>query len=388
MLVVVVLLGLTTMDMKFTQRRLVLSFFSLDDHQRPIPRENAVARAHCTTGLPFQFSTNRNSVKCNPKIRVGRKKRKEQAVTGTDHDHPRAGRQERDPKKRTPKPVMRPREKKAIPTMRLQERQHRPPCSWDDLADELVFHVASFLDEVSVARLGCTDHRTRLVCLDDRLWKRFYVSRIAASARFCAPKRCMVHRHEAHRDTVDRVRRWIADPSDTSCPLDEWDRFVGASLSRCGHHMREPVDHRWACAMDRALSDRNSHKYSRRGFARYPDLPYRAVGAVFKIDPFLLDFAASGLVKPVLDRDIRFMASYTGDTDPATGAPHGYGMAYAFSSKSGEEACKMAGEWTQGRPNGSLCVWAKYKRGHIYYEGGYADGRPTVTVFWSPLGRI
>jgi hypothetical protein len=128
--------------------------------------------------------------------------------------------------------------------------------------------------------------------------------------------------------------------------------------------------------MDRVLSDRNSYKYSRHGFARYPDLPYRAVGAVFKIDPFLLDFAASGLVKPVLDRDLKFMATYTGDTDPATGAPHGYGVAFAFSSLSGRAMCKTAGEWIQGRPNGSLCVWAKYKRGYMYYEGGYVDGRP------------
>ncbi|AGO85098.1 F-box domain containing protein [Pandoravirus salinus] len=256
-----------------------------------------------------------------------------------------------------------------------RKRRRRAPCAWNDLADELVLHVASFLDETSVARLACTDRRTRQVCLDDRLWKRFYTSRIAASAPRCKPKRCMAHRAETHRSAVDRIRRWAVDLSDPSCPLDEeCAQILGTGLSRCGHYAREPADHRWACAMDRA-SNLCSQGSAHCGFARYPDQPYRSVGHIANIDPFALDFLVPGLVKSVLGPHTRVRADYTGDIDSATGVPHGYGVSIMASIDSWKPVCRIAGEWIQGRPCGSMRVWARRKNLCIYYEGGYDNGR-------------
>ncbi|AGO85100.1 F-box domain containing protein [Pandoravirus salinus] len=255
--------------------------------------------------------------------------------------------------------------------MQRHKRQRRASREWKDLADELVSHIASFLDERSLARLGCTDHRTRQVCLDDRLWKRLYVFRVKTAACHRNAHRCMAHEIDAHRSTIADVRRWLADPSDTSWPLFEWGRVIDAGLSRCRHHAPDRIDHRWACAMDLAPSD---HLH---GFARYPDVPYRIVGRISDLDRSLLDFTAMdvGNAKSKWQLGERSIVIYSGDIDPVALVPHGYGVAVAVSTKSGKVTCKIAGDWAHGRPRGRVCLWWQSKDG-IYYEGDYADGRP------------
>ncbi|AVK76592.1 F-box domain containing protein [Pandoravirus neocaledonia] len=255
--------------------------------------------------------------------------------------------------------------------MHHRKRQRRAQCAWTDLAGELVSHIASFLDERSLAKLGCTNHRTHQVCLDDRLWRRLYGLRVTTASWRCRERPCMAHAIDAHRNTIADVRRWLADPSDTSWPLFEWGRVIDAGLSRCIHHASDDVDHRWACAMDLAPSD---HLH---GFARYPDVTYRIVGQVHNLDACLLGFAVTGLGKTKMRRqlDKYSTVTYSGDVDPAATVPHGYGVAVAVSTKSKKVTRKIVGHWVHGRPHGRVRVWSQSKDG-IYYEGDYAEGRP------------
>lgn len=255
---------------------------------------------------------------------------------------------------------------------RWKKRQRRAPCGWDDLADELVLHVASFLDMASVASLGCADHRTRQACLDDRLWKRFYRAHVVAGLSDPIAAGCAAQA-AAHDDVVALARAWLADPTDLSRPLTAWNRVLAANLCQSNHYITDADidDHRWACALHLTPAGR------RLRFARYPDVPLHAVGVIHGIDipPFTVSISRLALA-PRKDPGVH--VDYRGAmiTDGDRVLPHGYGVAVATKAESGRVVvCKIVGEWERGLPNGRVRVWFVGYGGVDYYEGGCAGGR-------------
>ncbi|AVK74982.1 F-box domain containing protein [Pandoravirus quercus] len=247
-----------------------------------------------------------------------------------------------------------------IPTHR-QKRQRRAAIGWDDLADEILLHVASFLDIASVASLGCVDHRTRLVCLDDRLWRRFYKEQVACTVS--------LEQTAAHNKTIACARAWLADPTDASEPLRAWNRVLADGL-HIGVTRLDTEDHRWAYAVHLAPLGRS------RCFARWPDVPPCAVAKIhdFVLSPFAI--STSELPPMTTRKGSGMRTTYLGGIVLGDRPqPHGRGESVTVKDSGAGVVCRIIGEWERGMPNGRVRVWAAKYGGTEYYEGDCLRGR-------------
>lgn len=236
-------------------------------------------------------------------------------------------------------------------------------ANWDDLADEILLHVASFLDMRSVALLGCVDHRTRLIRLDDRLWRRFYKEQVARAVS--------LDQAAAHNKTIACARAWLADPTDTAEPSHAWNRTLTDGLP-IGVAGLDTKDHRWACAVHPAPLGRS------RCFAHWPDVPPCAAGEIHGLNVPPFEFAISTSELPPVSRGPGARTTYRGGvTLGGRILPHGHGEA-VIVKESGTTVCRIAGERERGLPKGRVRVWTTVLGGVKYYEGvclrGWAHG--------------
>ncbi|BCU03955.1 F-box domain containing protein [Pandoravirus japonicus] len=260
-----------------------------------------------------------------------------------------------------------------------QKRRRPTPTGWDDLPDELVLRVASLLDMRSVALLGCVDHRTRDVCLDNRLWRRFYYVGDADAAAHAGQV-------AAHKDVVAQARAWLANPTDLTDPTRAWNRVLAADMLAHADDL-EAEDHRWACAL------RSAHRGTPRCFARWPDVPPCALAEIRDLDLTPLEVSPSGL-PPTKRRAPGVRSTYRGGVTIREGVvvPHGSGVAISTAA-SGAVVCKIIGDWEHGLPSGKVRAWSTVYQGHVdYYEGDCVGGRAhghgiLVTYFDSCEGR-
>lgn len=262
---------------------------------------------------------------------------------------------------------------------RQRKRQRQTPTGWDDLPDELVSRVASLLDMRSVALLGCVDHRTREVCLDGRLWRRFYYVGDADTAAH-------TRQAAAHDDVVAQARAWLTDPTDVSEPTRAWNRVLAADMRGHADDL-ETEDHRWACAL------RSTHRGAPRYFARWPDVPPCALAEIRDLDLSPLEVSSSRL-PPTKRRAPGVRSTYRGSVAAREGVvvPHGRGVAISTAG-SGAVVCKIVGDWKHGLPDGKVRAWSTIYQDHVdYYEGDCVGGRAhgrgmLITHFASCEGR-
>ncbi|AVK76376.1 F-box domain containing protein [Pandoravirus neocaledonia] len=259
-------------------------------------------------------------------------------------------------------------------SMHHRKRQRRAECAWADLADELVSHIASFLDERSLAKLGCTEHRTRQVCLDDRLWKRLYWRDFGPCLCATTNTPCLVGAARAFLggDIHDCVSSWVTDPQPWVCepgrrvPRDdhwrhtppwEWHDLFGAGFSTCPHHWppERLGDHRWAYASMLAPEGR---------FGRFPDVPLRRVGRVHGANA-----ASFGLPLSFSHGKV----TYSGDFDD-DGRPCGWGTIIVIVDNT-TVVCRISGQWSAGRLDGWASMWRYDMTIRSYFQGHYCDGK-------------
>ncbi|AJF97115.1 F-box domain protein [Pandoravirus inopinatum] len=268
---------------------------------------------------------------------------------------------------------------------------------WADLPDELVYRVALHSPLAAIAALARVDHRTRNVCLDDRLWRRLY-QRDYGSCRSTRGREETCHRAAAAGfrggDILSCASPWLgitlssddmhsgdAQPTTDVIDLGQWRPHDGSAIAAadagaphvwqrtppwewwalfdqgppgclCWWPPDAPADHRWAYA---------SLQTPGGLFGRFPDMPLRRVGCMREVK--IGDWGRG------YPRDVKM--TYRGEFDDECN-PHGRGMAVAVGRCGiAPTVHRISGHWVRGRLHGWAAVW----RGCSYFEGHHDSGQ-------------
>ncbi|AVK75331.1 hypothetical protein pqer_cds_909 [Pandoravirus quercus] len=243
-------------------------------------------------------------------------------------------------------------------------------CTWSHLPDEVVYEIATHCTVAALVALARADHRTRSICLDDRLWKRLYWRDFqpCRSTPGHETTMCLVDvaRAYAGGDILSCASPWLGDGhTDAHRPLGryrstpswEWRDLFAGGLSLCLHHWPPEalVDHRWAYAS--LLAPKGL-------FGRFPDTPLRRVGRI-RANPRAFGFA---------DYKSPHEMVYIGDLD-AEHRPHGWGTAIIMRGRS-TVVHRVSGQWSCGRVDGWASTWSNHSGQPSYFQGYHAKGEP------------
>ncbi|AVK76649.1 F-box domain containing protein [Pandoravirus neocaledonia] len=283
----------------------------------------------------------------------------------------------------------------------VQEAPEKTSTLLGDLPDEILAHVAGHLPLVAVAALGRTSRQMRDICLDDRLWRRFYARDFPPCSE--GDKGCLWHMSTAVGEfdlpayAKSRLDR-LLDPGVRESPLVHvanedpaadrtqsiLDALIGCGVCEmCPHHWRSVIaakGYRWAYA---------SNAVPPRTFAAYPDLPPCLVGRIpLTGRPLTGDYRG----------DVERVPSFFG-SEWQQYRPQGLGTAvYRFDGVESRLNGNMlrrcvSGEWRDGHMHGHAVSWSgrglctdprppedrscRYVEGdYHYFEGQHVDGRP------------
>jgi hypothetical protein len=231
----------------------------------------------------------------------------------------------------------------------------------------------------------------RDVCLDDGLWRRFYLRDFPPCPK--SVKSCLWRTSAAVADfdpttfAESRLDR-LLDPTVCESPLIQGNSaaatrgafwaLIECSVSKvCPHHWRSVMSvrgHRWAYA---------SNMTPPRTFAAYPQLSPRLVGRIGTTNCLSGDYRG----------DVKETSLFFSDGWRQY-LPHGLGTAIdrLDDAKAVDgHCCCISGEWRCGRAHGRAASWPECiesthprppedtsprDRIHGYFEGDHVDGRP------------